>query len=96
MHPDAQKRAQAEIDRVVGRERLPHFEDRDELVYVNALLKEVSRMYQVAPLGEYKLPCTPFAYSSPDPSALPHKSLEDDVYDGYFIPKGTLVIGNAW
>lgn len=54
MHPDIQRRAQDEIDRVVGRERLPDFEDREELVYVNALLKEVSRIYQVTPLGEYE------------------------------------------
>lgn len=55
MHPDIQKRAQDEIDKVVGPERLPNFDDRDELVYLNAVLKEVSRMYQVTPLGESKL-----------------------------------------
>ncbi|RPD55979.1 cytochrome P450 [Lentinus tigrinus ALCF2SS1-6] len=30
------------------------------------------------------------------PLALPHMVTEDDIYDGYFIPKGSLVIGNAW
>ncbi|THU99940.1 cytochrome P450 [Dendrothele bispora CBS 962.96] len=29
------------------------------------------------------------------PLALPHHSLEDDVYEGYFIPKGSTVVGNA-
>jgi hypothetical protein len=29
-------------------------------------------------------------------AALPHSTTEDDVYKGYFIPKGTIVIGNAW
>ena len=28
--------------------------------------------------------------------ALPHVATNDDVYDGYYIPKGTIVIGNAW
>ena len=28
--------------------------------------------------------------------AIPHLTTEDDVYDGYFIPKGTIVFGNAW
>lgn len=30
------------------------------------------------------------------PTAVPHKLMEDDVYNGYFIPKGTIVFGNAW
>ncbi|KAK7437040.1 hypothetical protein VKT23_018856 [Stygiomarasmius scandens] len=30
------------------------------------------------------------------PLALPHHSLEDDIYEGYFIPKGATVVGNAW
>lgn len=30
------------------------------------------------------------------PLAFPHCSTEDDEYQGYFIPKGSLVFGNAW
>ncbi|KXN89170.1 O-methylsterigmatocystin oxidoreductase [Leucoagaricus sp. SymC.cos] len=30
------------------------------------------------------------------PLAVPHKATEADEYNGYYIPKGTLVIGNAW
>ncbi|KXN80932.1 O-methylsterigmatocystin oxidoreductase [Leucoagaricus sp. SymC.cos] len=30
------------------------------------------------------------------PLAVYHMATEDDEYDGYFIPKGTLVAGNAW
>lgn len=51
MHPDVQKRAQGEIEQVIGAGRLPDFEDRERLIYVNAVLKEVARMYQVLPLG---------------------------------------------
>lgn len=27
---------------------------------------------------------------------LPHRVSEDDLYDGYFIPKGTMIIANVW
>ena len=27
---------------------------------------------------------------------VPHMSTNDDVYDGYYIPKGTIVFGSAW
>lgn len=30
------------------------------------------------------------------PLGFIHRSLEDDVYRGYFIPKGTHVVPNAW
>ncbi|KAF8657595.1 hypothetical protein AX16_002176 [Volvariella volvacea WC 439] len=30
------------------------------------------------------------------PTGIPHFSMEDDVYNGYFIPKGTTVIPNIW
>ncbi|THU84482.1 cytochrome P450, partial [Dendrothele bispora CBS 962.96] len=31
-----------------------------------------------------------------DPLGIPHRSIEDDWYEGYFIPKGTIVIPNVW
>ena len=43
MHPEVQRKAQEELDRVVGRDRLPEFEDRDSLPYLDALTKEVLR-----------------------------------------------------
>jgi len=32
----------------------------------------------------------------PTPMGLPHRSTEDDWYEGMFIPKGTICIANAW
>ncbi|KAI0367639.1 O-methylsterigmatocystin oxidoreductase [Pilatotrama ljubarskyi] len=49
--PDAQKKAQAELDAVVGPDRLPDFSDRDSLPYVNAVVKEVFRWHSIVPLG---------------------------------------------
>jgi len=51
LYPDAQKRAQAEVDAVIGTERLPTFEDRSSLPYVDAVLRETLRWHPVFPLG---------------------------------------------
>ncbi|KAJ7235545.1 cytochrome P450 [Mycena rebaudengoi] len=50
-NPDAQKMAQVEIDSVVGRDRLPDFDDEDLLPYVSALVKEVLRWKNVTPIA---------------------------------------------
>lgn len=52
MYPEAQRKAQAEIDAVVGTHRLPDFNDRPHLPYVNALVKESMRWQLVIPLGK--------------------------------------------
>jgi cytochrome P450 len=53
MYPDALREAQAEIDAVVGNDRLSTFEDRDRLPYINAMVKELLRWCPVTPLGIY-------------------------------------------
>ncbi|KZP11704.1 cytochrome P450 [Athelia psychrophila] len=77
-HPDVRARAQAEIDAVVGADRLPSFADRASLPYIECVMSECLRWAAPVPLG------------------LPHRLMEDDVYNGMFIPKGTLVVGNNW
>ena len=42
-HPEVQRKGQAEIDKVVGSGRLPEFEDRASLPYVQAILQETMR-----------------------------------------------------
>jgi hypothetical protein len=54
LFPDVQKKAQAEIDAVVGSDRLPKFTDRDQLPYVDSLAKEVLRWNVVVPLGKIR------------------------------------------
>ncbi|KAG1855560.1 cytochrome P450 [Suillus subluteus] len=51
LYPDIQRRAQGEIDSVVGGDRLPTFEDRASLPYVESVLRETWRWHPVAPLG---------------------------------------------
>jgi cytochrome P450 len=49
--PEAQRRAQAELDAVVGRARLPTYADAPRLPYVRAIIREVLRWRPVARLG---------------------------------------------
>jgi len=78
LNPEIQTKAQAEIDAVTGRERLPTFDDRPRLPFVDAICRELLR------------------WRPPIPLAVPHAATEDNVYDGYFIPKGAMIVGNAW
>lgn len=49
--PEAMERAKKEIDSVVGRSRLPNWDDRPNLPYVDALIQELHRWASVAPLA---------------------------------------------
>ncbi len=49
--PEAMHKAQAEIDRVVGPSRSPHWDDSPNLPYINAFVKEVLRWRSVAIIG---------------------------------------------
>ncbi|KAH7928414.1 cytochrome P450 [Leucogyrophana mollusca] len=51
LHPEVQERAQALIDSVVGTARLPNFEDRPSLPYIDAILRETLRWHPIVPMG---------------------------------------------
>ncbi|KAH9834604.1 cytochrome P450 [Rhodofomes roseus] len=51
LHPDVQRKAQAELDGVVGNDRLPDFSDEQSLPYITALVQEVLRWRPVTPLA---------------------------------------------
>ncbi len=50
--PDVQRKAQAELDAVIGPDRIPTLEDRERLPYLNAVYLEILRWIPVAPMGE--------------------------------------------
>lgn len=52
LFPDVQRKAQMELDRVIGNERLPSFADRPHLPYIEALVSEVLRWNNVVALGQ--------------------------------------------
>lgn len=50
-YPMVMRKAQAELDSVVGTGCLPTFEDHDSLPYLQALLKQATRWRTIAPTG---------------------------------------------
>lgn len=51
MYPDVMREAQREIDSVVGRDRLPDWEDRANLPYIAAMITETHRWASAVPLA---------------------------------------------
>ena len=41
LHPEIQRQAQEEIDRVIGSEKLPTFDDRAQLPFLECILREI-------------------------------------------------------
>ncbi|KAJ2919348.1 hypothetical protein MD484_g970, partial [Candolleomyces efflorescens] len=78
MHPEIQKKAQAELDSVVGTDRLPAITDRPSLPYIRSIMAEVLRWHPAVPMG------------------IAHSTSKDDFYNGYFIPKDSIILPNVW
>ena len=78
LNPKAMKKAQEELDRVVGKGELPDFSHKGDLPYIDALVKEVLR------------------WGLPSPIAVPTRAMQDDIYRGYLIPAGAIVVQNVW
>jgi cytochrome P450 len=51
LNPCTMKKAQEELDKVVGNDRLPDFSDQVDLPYTSAIVKEVLRWGGLAPIG---------------------------------------------
>jgi len=51
LNPKVQKKAQEELDRVIGKGRLPDFSDREDLPYISAVVREVLRLNPPFPFG---------------------------------------------
>ncbi|KAK5265692.1 hypothetical protein LTR99_008830 [Exophiala xenobiotica] len=77
LQPDWVERAREQLDRVCGdAKRLPRFEDKPNLPFITAAVKEGFRWYPFGPIG------------------VPHMMSQDDEYEGYKLPAGTMVTWN--
>lgn len=52
LNPEVQKKAQAELDRVIGRNRLPDLDEQADFPYIEAVVRETLRLYPVLPLSK--------------------------------------------
>ncbi|KAF5365293.1 hypothetical protein D9758_005475 [Tetrapyrgos nigripes] len=78
LYPHVQSKGQEELNTVLGKGRMPTFDDRPSLPYIEAIFREVMRWHPALPMG------------------IAHDSLEDIIYEGYYIPKGTSIYANIW
>ncbi|KAL1726901.1 cytochrome P450 [Schizophyllum commune] len=79
-HSDIQSRAAAEIQNALAPGQLPTLDDEQRLPYTTAVVLESLRYRPIAPQG------FPHLYTGS----------EADLYHGYTIPKGTVVMQNIW
>lgn len=70
LNAEVQRMAQAEIDSVVGSDRLPDFIDRERLPYITAVMKETLRFHSPSPTGE-SLSAT--SHSAPEIDLQPNR-----------------------
>lgn len=80
LNSDAQKKAQAELDAVVGRERSVKDSDIPNLPYVQAVVKEALRMHPPGPLLSWARLSTE----------------DVNMGDGMCVPAGTTAMVNMW
>lgn len=77
-HPEKLQKARAELDSVVGDDRLVDESDLSKLPYIHNIISETMRLFPATPL------------------LVPHESSQDCEIHGYDVPKGTILLVNAW
>ncbi|ODM94105.1 Methyl farnesoate epoxidase [Orchesella cincta] len=77
---ETQRKAQSELDRVVGPSRQVALSDKAlyGLPYTEAIILETLRLSSIAPLG------------------VPHRMIADTIFHGYFLPKDVTVIAGLY
>ncbi|KAK6436231.1 hypothetical protein LTR95_007574 [Oleoguttula sp. CCFEE 5521] len=76
-HPEVLRKAQAEVDALVGDSHSPTYEDTEHLPYIRAIVDETLRWRPAVP------------------AAFPHVLTQDDNFNGFHLPAGSMVIANV-
>ncbi|KAJ7070958.1 cytochrome P450 [Mycena amicta] len=111
LYPEVQAKAQADLDSVLGQQRLPNFTDRPQLPFIDYICYEVTLLWYSSvnlalmlsvekALATCNTTRTGTLYLRFDfhyPSTLfITKEVEEDQYNGFRIPRGTTVLPNVW
>ncbi|KAG1826697.1 cytochrome P450 [Suillus variegatus] len=95
LYPDVQARARAEIDQAVKHDKMPCLDERASMPYLDAILRDGPEMVSYRSPRLFRSNIALFECSTTC-TGIPHATSNDDVYDGYFIPKGAMVVVNQW
>ena len=96
LHPEVQEKLHEELDRVVGQDRFPTFDDHVNLCYLEAVRKEGIRWQPLGPLGRIFIVTLIFRTDAAAVIGVPHRCKNEDTYKGYFFPANTVFIINLW
>ena len=97
LFPEAQARAQAEIDAVVGFDRLPAVEE-----FVCSLTIPIGILSSFGLSSKKALPYVDaliqeiFRWEAIAPTGVARRLAQDDEYRGLFIAKDSIIIPNIW
>jgi cytochrome P450 len=94
-NPAALAKAQEELDSLCGTERSPNLDDLDKLSYLRACMNEVRKNVYIYRYSTNNWTQT-LRWRPVAPGGIPHLLMEDDYYEGYYLPRGTIVFANAW
>ncbi|THU99695.1 cytochrome P450, partial [Dendrothele bispora CBS 962.96] len=89
LYPDVQRKAQQELDTVLGHGKLPTFDDRSSLPYIDAIYLEVMRWHPAIPLGVQHVSIKDIYYKGhyiPKGQAMTHDESQFSKPD-HFIPE---------
>ena len=99
LFPEAQTRVAAEMNDVVGRDRVPTLANLPNRPDLNPTWRECLRWRPPLPLCESTVTVPGISVlmglTAAFDVAIPHKSTEEDVYNGYRIPKGSIIYSNV-
>ena len=87
--PEYQHLIYDEIDRVVGDTRMQRASDLPDMPVTRAFIRET--MFVFSPVSMQML-TTARRWRPPIPTGIPHYVDQDDEYEGYHIPKDSLVL----
>jgi cytochrome P450 len=96
-YPQYQSILHEEIDRVCGDE-MPKLSNMPDMPVLRAFIRETMRVSREpihSPYTDQKAN-TMIQWRPPVPTGIPHESVKDDFYEGYFIPAGSVIHPLEW